>query len=149
MSEPELPDFVELKRRYDTELKPGQRADIRRAASPGDLALRPAFYRLLPSGVQPSANLRRVIFLLPSAAHRPGAGNIGRQLASSGKVNQMRIFQMARAKDETTSLQHLRRLCQHVRLAVDWAEFGRTLYYWGAKNRRRIIEDYFTSGGGK
>jgi len=150
MSDNPLPDFVALWRRFDTVLSPGQRAEIRRTVSPDDLALQAAYYRVLPGGSRPSVQMRRVVFLFPHAAHREGAGNIGRLLATSRKkVSEMRLFQMIRSDDNTLALQRLRRLCAHIDAAVDWGEFGRTLYFWGNRAKRRIVEEYFASGGGK
>jgi len=151
MTDDPLPDFVALWRRFRYELSPGHRAEIRRAASPGDLGLQAAFYRLLSGGgARPSVQMQRVVFLLPNASHREGAGNIGRALASSRrKVSEMRLFQMIRSADNARALQRLRRLCEHIDAAVDWGEFGRILYYWGDTAKRRIVEDYFASGGGR
>ncbi|MFO8071972.1 MAG: type I-E CRISPR-associated protein Cse2/CasB [Polyangia bacterium] len=140
-------DFAELKAKFE-KLKPGQRAEVRRARDPSELSLIPAYYRVLPEGVKSDARWRRIVFFLPYASHKEDGDNIGAQLAKAKKVSEMRVFQMARSEGDT-ALQHLRRLCQHVDATVDWNRFGKTLFYWGDNAKKKIVEDYFMSGGGK
>ncbi len=145
----ELPSFVAIKEAFSKFLSPGQRAEIRRARSPDDLVLIPAYYRLLKFlGLTSCPQLQRVVYLLHWANHQDTTGNIGESLAKS-KIGEMRLFQMARTEDSILSLQRLRRLCQHAKPTLDWNEFGRTLYYWGKKARQSIVEDYFIHGGGR
>ena len=144
MSEHDELDFVGIKARFDSQLTLGQRAELRRVRDPDDLAMVPAYYRLLPKGVASSRQWRRVAFLLPHVAHREEAGNVGQSLARA-RISEMRIFQMARAASNTVALQHLRRLCRHAKAVLDWDVFGRTLFYWGDNAKRRIVEDYFAN----
>lgn len=133
------PDFVELARRFAA-LTPGQKAELRRLAEPQDASLHPAFYRLFP-GRPATEQLERLAFLLPWAAHRPGAPTLGRQLAGA-KVSETRLFQMVRSH-APNDLIHLRRLVQHAKPALDWSRFGKTLWYWGPEAKRRLLEEFF------
>lgn len=147
MSEPikqtasQLYNFVALKERYDTVLTNGQRADIRRARDPDELALMGVFYRLLPDGERPSSRWRRVIFMLPYASHRADAGSLGTQLANKS-ISEARLFQMVRS-EFPNDLLHLRRLLRQAELALDWQRFGELLLYWGEHKKRQIVEDFF------
>jgi len=148
MAQNPLPDFAALKARFDERLTPGQRAEIRRARAPDDLAMIPGYYRILPEGCTPTRQWERVVFLLPHAGHREGAGNIGQALAGAN-LSEMRVFQLVRSNSEALAMRHLRRLCRHVKATVDWEQFGRSLYFWGPRSRQEIAEDYFAAGGGK
>lgn len=134
-----LPDFVVLRRRYES-LSPGQKAELRRVAEPDDLRDFPSLYRLFP-GQQISDNWLRVAFLLPYCRHRDGASSLGSQLAAA-KVNEARLFQVVRAK-EPIDLVQLRRLVFQAEQTVDWKQFGWTLLAWGKEKKRKLLEDYF------
>lgn len=133
-------DFVRLKTTFDG-LPPGPKADIRRAASPGDLGWLPAFYKLLPPGAQPTPQWERIVFLLPWAGHKPGAKPLGRAM-KSGRIAEMRLFQMAKS-DPPQDIIHLRRILRQIKPSLDWKEFGSALYYWGDTAKKHILQDYF------
>lgn len=135
----ELPDFVTLKARYE-ELGAGPRAELRRVARPDDLALIPAFYRLLP-GIKTDARWQRIVFFLPFAAHVGQGDSLGRALA--GKVKEERLFQVLRSNPPNDLIQ-LRRLVQQAEPRVDWRKMGKTLWFWGEISKRRLVEDYFS-----
>ncbi|MGH8578630.1 MAG: type I-E CRISPR-associated protein Cse2/CasB [Gammaproteobacteria bacterium] len=136
---PELPDFVAIAKRFEN-LTPGQKAELKRVAAPEDVAGIPAFYRLFP-GDRPAPWCQRMAFVLPWAPkHVPGAQSLGRQLAKD--VSEMRIYQVVRASSPNDFIQ-LRRLVQHIEPRLDWAKFGKTLYYWGDNAKRRLLEDFF------
>jgi CRISPR system Cascade subunit CasB len=138
----QLPDFVALKERFDM-MGNGPRADLRRIKSVEAVADLPAYYRWL-QGTPDSLNLRRVAFFMPYVGHRLRAAPLGRQLAlSQHRVSEMRLFQILRS-EAPRDLEHLRRLAQQIKPHLDWAEFGKTLFYWREHSKRRILQDYFT-----
>lgn len=137
---PELPDFVALKKRFDDEMTAGQKAELRRAAQPEDLMLKPAFYRLL-RGKKPNSQYLRIAFLLPWVEHKPDATHFSTQCAKA-KVNEMRLFQIARSDDPTDMIQ-LRRVAMQIKPHVDWDRFGKMLWFWRPHTKRELIEAYY------
>lgn len=142
-------DFVLVKKRFDEMLSNGDRAEIRRAKSPDDLAMIPAYYRLLKTfGVNRSTlGWERLVYMLPYAGHRENGPSIGEAL-KLGKIGEMRLFQMMRS-EPPQDMENLRRMLQQVKPSVDWRKFGASLFYWDARDKRDIVEDYFLSGGNK
>lgn len=139
---PELPDFVALWERYN-HMTRGQQAELRRAAEPDDLTLKPALYRLLP-GIQPRNQYLRIAFLLPWLTHQSNATSFSAQCAKA-KVNEARLFQVARSNDPLDMIQ-LRRLAMQIKPVVNWAAFGETIWRWrqtGQYAKRKLIEDYY------
>jgi CRISPR system Cascade subunit CasB len=136
---PDTSLFVKLRVAYEEALTNGQRAELRRAASPEDLGLLPSYYRLLPG--RPGSQWERVVYFVPHAGHRSGAPSLGEQLARA-RVSEARLFQVIRSTYPNDLIQ-MRRLLQHVDAIVDWAELGRTLYYWGDRSKRKLVESYF------
>ena len=138
---PELPDFVALRARFESEaFSIGARAELRRVADMDSVGLCPALYRLFP-GQKPDDRHLRLAFLLPCCKHDGKAKSLGTQLAKA-KVNEERVLQVARAQSPLDLIQ-LRRLLAHIDPAVDWAEFGKTLWFWGGRARRQLVEDYY------
>jgi CRISPR system Cascade subunit CasB len=137
-----LPDFVDLRQRF-RQLGNGPKAELRRVARLDDVASLPAYYRWL-GGRPPSRALERIAFLIPFAEHHAEAASIGRQLAKA-KISEMRLFQLLRA-EPPRDLEHLRRLLRQLHEpSLNWRDFGRTLFYWGAISKRGILQDYFTT----
>lgn len=137
----ELPDFVALKARFDSEAFPnGARAELRRVAEPGDVALLPALYRLFP-GQKPDERYCRIAFLLPYARQAANAKPLGSQLAAA-KVAEARVLQVARSRSPLDIVQ-IRRLLSHADAAVDWQAFGKTLWYWNDISKRELVEDFY------
>jgi len=137
----ELLDFVALKKRYDDENFPtGARAELRRVAEPDDVALTPALYRLFP-GQRPDDRHLRLAFLLPCCKHATKAKSLGAQLAEA-KVAEARVLQVARAHAPLDMVQ-LRRLLAHIEPTVDWSEFGRMIWFWEPKDKRKLVEDFY------
>lgn len=140
---PAQPDFVELYRRYRriADRDGDFRSQLgKRVGTPDELGMRPAFYKLFP-GARPPSWAERVVFFLPFCSHADGAKPLGAQLAAKG-ISEARLFQVVRA-DEPNDLIQLRRLVQHVEPVVDWAEFGRLLYFWNERAKRALLEDFF------
>ena len=137
----ELPDFVALRNRYDDEkFSTGARAELRRVAEPDDVALTPALYRLFP-GQRPDDRHLRLAFLLPCCKHAAKAKSLGAQLAEA-KVAEARVLQVARAHEPLDIVQ-LRRLLTHIEPTVDWSEFGRMVWFWEPKDKRKLVEDFY------
>lgn len=137
----DLPDFVALRARFESEaFSNGARAELRRLPDMETVALCPALYRLFP-GQKPDDRHLRLAFLLPCCKHDAKAKSLGTQLAKA-KVREARVLQVARAHSPLDLIQ-LRRLLAHINPAVNWAEFGKTLWYWGDRARRQLVEDYY------
>lgn len=132
------PDFVSLKERFER-MTSGQKADLRRAAQPEDLMMRPALYRLL-QGRRPNKLYLRIAFLLPWVNHQSNAAHFSAQCAKA-KINEIRMFQTARSDDPMDMIQ-LRRIAMQIKPHVDWTLFGNMLRYW-PHTKRDFIENYY------
>lgn len=138
---PDLPDFVALRARFESEaFSNGARAELRRLPDLESVALCPALYRLFP-GQKPDDRHLRLAFLLPCCKHDAKAKPLGAQLAKE-KVSEARVMQVARAHSPLDLIQ-LRRLLTHIEPAVNWAEFGKTLWYWNPLSKRQLVENYY------
>lgn len=136
----ELFNFVMLRERFDA-LSNGQKADLRRAAQPQDLMMKPALYRLL-HGIKPNEKSLRVVFLLPWAKHQPKAAHFSAPCAKAN-INEMRMFQIARSDDPMDMIQ-LRRIAMQIEPQVDWTQFGKMLWFWDKKHTKcEFIENYY------
>lgn len=137
----ELPDFVALRARFENEaFSNGSRAELRRLPDMESVALCPALYRLFP-GQKPDDRHLRLAFLLPCCKHDAKAKSLGAQL-SKARISEERVLQVARAHSPLDLIQ-LRRLLTHIEPAVNWAEFGKALWYWSSLSKRRFVEDYY------
>jgi CRISPR type I-E-associated protein CasB/Cse2 len=137
----ELPDFAALWQRFE-QLDNGSRSALRRLGHLDDAGDTPAFYRWRPPGIAGHEEaLQRIAFLLPHVRHQAGAASLGSQLHRH-KVSEMRLFQVLRA-DSPRDIEALRRLLQQMDSAVDWNDFGTTLWYWNALAKRRLLQDFF------
>lgn len=137
----ELPDFVALKMRYDSDAFPtGARAELRRVAIPEEVTYCPALYRLFP-GQKPDDRHLRLAYLLPCCKHDPHAKSLGAQLAAA-KVAEARVLQVARSHAPLDMVQ-LRRLLTYIKPAVNWAEFGRAVWFWNDQSKRQLVEDFY------
>lgn len=138
---PDLPDFVALRARFESEaFSNGARAELRRLPDLESVALCPALYWLFP-GQKPDDRHLRLTFLLPCCKHDAKAKPLGAQLAKQ-KVGEARVLQVARAQSPMDLIQ-LRRLLTYVEPAVNWSAFGKTVWFWGARARRQLVEDYY------
>lgn len=139
--------FIELKSRFDNQLTNGQRAEIRRVGEFNDLSVIPAVYRLGFHHLDEEhfRQWLRIVYFLPYAAHNPQAESLGKQLAKS-KINEMRLFQLLRS-EYPQDLTYLRRMLQQMKSSVNWQDFGKMLFYWGERQKRRLLEDYFMAQG--
>jgi len=141
MSEGEnkLPDFLAIYQRYQN-LKPGPKAELKRAVSPSDLIEIPAFYHAL-QGEKGSQRLQRLLFCLPLINHKEGGGSLGKALAKAN-INEKRLFMVIRS-EEPNDLIQLRRLLKQANPTVDWLSMAKTLYYWNDLAKRNLLEDFF------
>ncbi len=134
------PDFVALKERFER-MTPGQQAELRRAAQPEDLMMKPALYRLL-QGRRPNKLYLRIAFLLPWAKHQSNAIHFSAQCFKA-HVNEMRMFQIIRSDDPADMIQ-LRRIAMQIDSYVDWLQFGNMLWHWPySSTKRDFIENYY------
>lgn len=137
----EQPDFVALKKRYkDESFSTGARAELRRVSEPDELEFVPALYRLFP-GQRPDRRHRRLAYLLPYCEHAESARSLGFQLAEAG-IAEARVLQVARSHDPLDMVQ-FRRLLIHIEPKVDWNKFGRMVWYWNARSKRELVEDFY------
>ncbi|MCQ6962899.1 type I-E CRISPR-associated protein Cse2/CasB [Methanolobus chelungpuianus] len=136
--------FTELHQRFWETMDNGQRTEIRRASNPEDLECLPAFYHLIryhnPGEIR---QLARVAFLLPFAEkHSENTKPLGRQL-SDAKISEKRIFQIVRSSSPNDLIQ-LRRAVQQAKLSsIDWDVFGKSLFYWGEKSKKQLVQSFF------
>jgi len=131
-------DFLEIARRFK-DFSNGSKAELRRCATPDDVAMVPAFYRLFFG--ETDARHRRVAFFLPFANHASNSDSLGAQLGK-GKISEQRLFQVLRSESPNDLIQ-LRRLVQQVEPQLDWTEFGKQLFYWNDDQKRHLLEHFF------
>jgi len=137
-----LPDFAEVRKRYE-KLSRGDQAQLgKRIGSPEDLSLVPALYKLFP-GIAPHERYRQVAFILPWCKHQVGAKSLGSQLAGAD-INEKRLFQVVRS-EAPNDLIYLRRLIQRTEFSVNWNDLGKSLFFWNDNEiaKRQLIEQFF------
>lgn len=137
-----LPDFADVKNRYE-KLSKGDQAQLgKRIGSPEDLVMVPPLYKLFP-GITPNERHRQVAFFLPFCKHRENGKSLGTQLASAG-INEKRLFQVVRS-ETPNDLIYLRRLVQRLELTVNWNELGKALFFWNDNEiaKRQLVEQFF------
>lgn len=135
----ESPDHSDLRRRFSA-LTPGQTAELRRVSNPEDLRDYASVYRLFP-GHRLHAGHLRVAFLLPWIEHADNAVGLGRQWVDA-KIADARVLQVARS-DEPNDLIQFRRLAMQVKPRVNWSTFWKTLWYWGPRAKRDLVENFY------
>jgi len=139
MSQQNPPDFMRLYQQY-AELKPGPKAELRRSAEPDDLAEVPAFYHLL-NGHAGDRRMKRLIYCLSTVKKHVEGVSLGQALAKAD-ISEKRLFMVIRSEYPNDIIQ-LRRLLKMVEPNLDWLQLAETLYWWGLRNKQRILEDYF------
>lgn len=147
----ELPDFLSLWSRYAS-LSTGDKAALRRVTEPDELREFHALYALFPYGRAHDGWLR-VAFLLPwfedcGDDHRVSWPGLGKLLAEK-RINEMRVFQVARAKSPTDIIQFRRLAIQLKHPKLDWKKLGWLLYpsesdgSWDRVAKRQLVEDFY------
>lgn len=139
MSNPAMPDFMLMYRQYQ-DLKPGPKAELKRAALLSGLTEIPAFYKLL-QGFRGDERMQRLVFCLPLISHRESGMSLGRALAEAD-VNEKRLFMVIRSEAPNDLIQ-LRRLLRMVEPEVNWQPTAKSLYYWNDIAKRTLLEDFF------
>jgi CRISPR system Cascade subunit CasB len=145
------PDFVDLYRRFDA-LDNGLKAQLRRVAEPDELRDTPALYRLFTQD-RPGEGWLRVVFLMPWC-HDCGDERRGKwphfgKLLHKANVNEMRLFQVARARSPHDIVQFRRLAMQLQHRVVDIHELGWLLFpsefdgAWRRDRKRRLVEDFY------
>lgn len=135
----EKPDFDGLWQRYRG-LGNGAKAELRRVTEPDDLREQRAFYLLMP-GAKPTAWALRVVFVMPWLEESGAPQSLTKAFVAA-KISDRRLYQVVRA-DSPQDLIHLRRLIQQVKPSPEWKTLGATLVYWGAKEKRKLLEEFF------
>ncbi|QLE96560.1 type I-E CRISPR-associated protein Cse2/CasB [Neptunomonas phycophila] len=139
MSDATLPDFMLMYQRYQG-LKPGPKAELRRATDINDLIEIPAFYRLLQER-KSMHKMKNLAYCLPYVKHKEGGDSLGQALAKA-KVSEKRLFMVIRSESPNDLIQ-LRRLLKMAEPTVDWAKAAKLLFFWNELSKRRLLEDYF------
>jgi len=139
-----LPDFVKFEERYNAVLNNGQRAELRRAAEPSDLAMLPSYYHLIGPKGRANDSWYRFVYFLPYVRHKDDAPSFGSLLPQNDRIEK-RIFHIVRSQ-YPNDLINLRRLVQQIKPTVDWRIFGKTLFYWNEVSKKQLIQDYFIVG---
>jgi len=144
MEKQKLPDFMALCMGWE-QLRPGQKAELRRVGTPGELIVTPAFYCLF-SGVATQEwakqAYQRLIFCLPCIRHTDEDVGLGKALAKGKGVSEKRLFQVVRSAPPNDMIQ-LRRILQMVAPIVNWPKTATLLWYWNERSKRDLLEEYF------
>ena len=119
----------------------GWLAELKRVKESTEVADLPAYYRFIQGCIPPGKLAERAAFLLPWLPHQADAAPIGAQLRSK-KISEIRLFQMLRS-EYPNDLVVLRRLIQQTKPSVDWTCFGNVIQFWGQRQKRQLLQDYF------
>jgi CRISPR system Cascade subunit CasB len=65
-----------------------------------------------------------------------------RALAKGKGVSEKRLFQVVRS-DEPNDMIQLRRILQMAEPSVNWPRRQKQLWYWNARSKRDLLEEYF------
>lgn len=152
------PDFVSVWNRYQA-LSTGDKAALKRVAEPDELRDFHALYALFRDGRVHDGWLR-VAFVLPwcddcGDGRRNSCPGLGKLLVKSG-INELRLFQVARAKTPNDIVQFRRLMIQLKHPTLNWKELGSLLYQsehspsepagawsWSSKEKRKLVEKYY------
>ncbi|MGV3345023.1 type I-E CRISPR-associated protein Cse2/CasB [Enterobacteriaceae bacterium LUAb1] len=132
---------------YD--LDRGNKAVLRRAATPEALLEIPSFYMLIsPFGWPRHASAwLKMVFCLTSdtITHSDDPSlSLGYSLAKNGNVNSHRLLQLLRL-EEPDDIVQLRRLLTHTKPTLHWPSLAKQLQGWGKDERRALLEDFVVS----
>ncbi|MDO9169176.1 MAG: type I-E CRISPR-associated protein Cse2/CasB [Methylobacter sp.] len=147
MNKPEN-DYLKLVQRYE-QLDNGQKAMLRRATSPDDMAGIAAFYQLISATKfqlkQYEKQAAQLVYFLPWVQQRANGKPLGRSLHEHG-ISEKRLFLVVR-REPPDDLIQLRRVVQQIKpiAHADWSELGNLLFYWGKKNKHQLMRDFYIS----
>lgn len=124
---------------------------LKRAVTPSDLLEQPAFYGLYRKhlkSLEERSQLLRLIYCLPFISHRAEGRTLGASLAASSKegrakIGEKRVIQLARTENSAQGMVTLRRLLKQAEPEMDWLKAASSLWFWGERSRRQLLEDYF------
>ena len=119
----------------------GWLAELKRVKESEEVADMPAYYRLIQGCMAPGRVAERAVFLMPWLPHQEDAMSLGAQFNSAG-ISEMRLFQILRA-EYPNDLIMLRRLIQQTKPSVNWTYFGKSIQFWGQRQKRQLLQDYF------
>ena len=147
-----LPDFAELRKRFE-KFSPGDKAQIgKRIGTPEDLALVPAFYKLF-QGIQPSEWHYRAAFLVPFLRYSDTGPALGEYVGEQERLNKVgnlerRVLQVARAIPPQDIVYLRRLLMRFDEPAINWAKSGLAKLFStdegkNAEGKRKFVEQYF------
>jgi CRISPR system Cascade subunit CasB len=146
------PDFQKLYEDYE-QLDSTRQNLLKRSITPDDLFEIAAFYDLYrPHFKSPHqrAGLMCLIFCLPYVTHKPEGKSLGAALSAIGPdgrpiISEKRVIQLSRIEDRSKAMIQLRRLLKHAQPVLDWCNAARSIWYWGKRSRRQLLEDFFLS----
>ncbi len=149
-----LPNFAEVRKRYE-KFSPGNKAQIgKRIGTPEDLAMIPAFYKLFP-GIQPSEWHYRVAFLVPFIRYSDVGPTLGEYIGEQERLKKVgglekRVLQVARASSPQDMVYLRRLLMRFDEPAVNWVKSGLAKLFSvneekNAEGKKRFVEQYFIS----
>lgn len=152
MSKPQVSDYLELIKKYDS-LSNGEKASIRREIEADDLQINPAFYRLIQGTIfsKSLSQAARIVYFLPFVKHKVQGKKIG-AIFKDKLISERRLFLVMRS-EYPNDLTQLRRLLQQVKpyAVIDWSAFGEMLFLWGKTkersegSKRRLMQDFYLS----
>ncbi len=157
MTEPDpghgnIPDFVEVRNRYE-KLSRGNQAQLgKRIGSPEDLAMVPAFYKLFP-GLAPSEWHFRAAFIVPFIRHSDAKPALGEYIGQQERIKkagnlERRVLQIARATPHQDIIYLRRLLMRFDEPAINWNKSGLAQFFSideekNTKGKKKFIEHYF------
>jgi CRISPR system Cascade subunit CasB len=134
----------------------GDRAQLRRAATPLEAALVPAFYRMLddlrlperdltPDALTALAALAMIAARVDTHVSRRLGLSLGKQPGQKEPVvSEARFRRLLESADLEERLAILRRLVAIVDKTADLHEIVGALFAWDAERRRKLAYDYYT-----
>lgn len=154
-----LPDFAEVRKRYE-KFSPGDRAQIgKRIGLPEDLALVPAFYKLFPDIQHSSEWHFRAAFLVPFIRHSDIGPALGEYIGEQERLKKVgsldrRVLQVARAIPPQDIVYLRRLLMRFDEPEINWSKSGLAQFFSvdekkNLEGKRKLVEQYFIARNGK
>jgi len=137
--------------------EPGDRAILRRAASPVDVVFCPAFHRLIgrlrtegyPLGNDGSAGVAVVAGLAAHVREHAAGSSLARQMAgpravgSGARVSGLRFRRLLAVSDRAELYPLLIRVVRLLDGRVDVPDLARSAFWWNQRTRKRWAYDYY------
>lgn len=137
----------------------GERAQLRRASTPLEAALAPAFYRMLdvlrfpereltPDALEALAVLAMIAARVDTRVSRRLGLSLGKQPGQKDPVvSEARFRRLLESSDLQERLLILRRLVALIDKTADLDEIAGVLFEWHPERRRQLAYDYYTGFG--